>query len=227
VSKKVEVVTRYRRYWRKPSRVRVRIQRLVLALALGRARQRLDHVLAEGLVGFLPCLLDVGGHVALEVLPQGDEQGFSHDGEHLRLDSVRDVFGSELQHDLGQELNVRTQHVQRSVEHLNQVRGVHQEPLRREQVGRLRVDVDGEPEQHLALRAFREQVLEERGTGDLFVVLDTAELLLLCANDASEGKEDVLENAWHPMTRAKALMRLETTKSTRMRRALLTQLSIT
>lgn len=82
------------------------------------------------------------------------QQGFSHDGEHFRLDAVADVLFAQFGEDFGQEFNVGAEHVEGRVEHLDEVGGVHEESFGFEDFGGVGVDVDGESKEDLGLWAF-------------------------------------------------------------------------
>jgi len=160
--------------------VGVMIMTLVSALAACRLSGGLvcaNHVTGKSLVCLSPSSLAFISHGLVQSLGKDVHETFSHDGEHFGLDTVADVLGSKVMHDLGQELDVRAKHVEGSVDHLDKIRRVHQETLGGNQVLRLGVNVDGETEQDLGLGALLEETLEQQAAGDLFVVLDAAKLL--------------------------------------------------
>jgi hypothetical protein len=90
-----------------------------------------DHVLRERTVRHQPGFLDGFSKVSFQGRLECVHQRISHDREHLRLDTITHVLGSKLGHDLGQQFDIGTQHVQGRVEHLNKVRCVHDETLAR------------------------------------------------------------------------------------------------
>jgi len=129
----------------------------LFARSLGLFDDRPDHVLGQGIVRFQPRLLDLGGDVVLEGLLERQNERLAHHGEVLRLDPVRDVLRAELEHDLREELNVGSQHVEGGVEHLDEVPRVHQEtPRRGERLGP-GIDINREPEQNLGLGTLLEE----------------------------------------------------------------------
>jgi hypothetical protein len=103
-----------------------------------------DHVLRKRTVGLLPCIPDGVSKVALQRRLECVHQSVSHDGKHLRLDTITHVLGSKLGHDLGQMLDIGTQHIQCRVEHLNKVHCVHDELLARKELGRIWININWE-----------------------------------------------------------------------------------
>jgi hypothetical protein len=116
-----------------------------------------DHVLRESLVCLDPGFLDGFGKVVLQGRFECVYQRIAHDGKHLRLDTVTHVLDSELGHNLGQQLDIGTQHVQGRVDHLNKVSGVHDETLALKKLGRMRINIDRESEEDFGLWALFEK----------------------------------------------------------------------
>jgi hypothetical protein len=116
-----------------------------------------DHVLRESRIDLDPGFLDVICKVVLQGRLECVHQSVAHDGKHLRLNAVTHMLDSELGHNLGQQLDIGTQHVQGRVDHLNEVSGVHDETLAIKKLRRVGIGINRESKEDFGLRALFEK----------------------------------------------------------------------
>lgn len=98
--------------------------------SLHHGQLRFHHVARKCIVGYDPgCPYRLGEAISQQFC-QGLDQGDTHLWKVLRLDAVLDVLLAELGHDFRQQFNVRAEHIERRVDHLDQIRGVRDESTR-------------------------------------------------------------------------------------------------
>jgi hypothetical protein len=114
------------------------------------------------MVRFGPRVLDILRERELasmvnQALLQRPQETASHDEKHARCNAVSDVLRAKFQHDFLQHLCIRSEHVERCIDHFNQVSSVRSKTFRLQHFVRVGVHVNWEAKEKFGLSAFSEK----------------------------------------------------------------------
>jgi hypothetical protein len=124
------------------------------------------HVFGQGTVDYLPGLLDVRREGIPKLFTQRVEQCLSHNGKHLRLDTILDVLVTKLLETAGQKRAIRAQHMEGGVEHFDEIDGMGQKLRRLAELGRLKVGLNVIAKHRLGLGALFKETVEFQNKKD-------------------------------------------------------------